>query len=552
MKKLVVMLLAFSFIFTSACGVLEVPEPTPYENGDDDNRKTEPVPQKGGTLRVPVTQIGTWNPLLVKSTDVLNFMSLIFEGVAAFDENLRPMPALASSWEVSADGRLWIFSMRKNAKWHNGEPVTAEDVIFTIEALQSGLLNSFYQKHFYGNSNILEIGLRNNDPYTFFVRLAEPDANLASKMTFPVVSKGFFKSVENMVNIKDDMSRLPVGTGPFMVESDYKYDGQSITLVRNGSWWGGETYIDKITAIVYPTNEDAREAFNNGEIDLVDTMATYVNVHSVPDSVNLYKFITNSYEFLGLNSSSPILDDINVRKAIAYAIDRKEIISKVYLNNAETVDVPIPPSHWLYNSAYRVYDFDAEKAGKLLKDAGWGDIDGDGVLDKLVNNQKVELNLKIITNRVNDFRRDALILIENHLEKVGFNVETEIVDLDVLVNEIIPEKAFDAILIGYHLDYALDVRFAFHSGEIGNGMNNFMGYASEELDSLLDAATRSIDENELKLNYEKLQQHMVRELPVISLYFRTGSLLVSRKVHGVGKNYQLGIYRNIKDWFISE
>lgn len=106
MKKLVVMLLAFSFIFTSACGVLEVPEPTPYENGDDDNRKTEPVPQKGGTLRVPVTQIGTWNPLLVKSTDVLNFMSLIFEGVAAFDENLRPMPALASSWEVSADGRL--------------------------------------------------------------------------------------------------------------------------------------------------------------------------------------------------------------------------------------------------------------------------------------------------------------------------------------------------------------------------------------------------------------------------------------------------------------
>jgi len=552
MKKLFAILLAFVFMFMSACGLLEVPEPTPFENGDDDHRETEPVPQKGGSLKVPVTQIGTWNPLLVDSVDVLNFMSLIYESVAALDENLRPVPALASGWEVSADGRLWTFSMRKDAKWHNGEPVAAEDVIFTFEALQSGLLDSYYQKHLYGNGNILEIGLRNNDLYTFYVRLAEPDSNLASKMTFPVVSKSYYVSVENMMKKKDDLSRLPVGTGPYMIDREHEYDGQSITLVRNEAWWGGETYIDKITGIVYSTNEEARNAFFNSEVDLVDTMAIYVNIHSVPDKVDLYKFMTNNYEFLGLNNSSPVLDDINVRKAIAYAIDRKEIISKVYQNNAETVDVPIPPSHWLYNSTYRVYDYDAEKAVKLLRESGWGDIDGNGVLDKLVNNQKIELNLKIITNSDNDFRRDTLNLIEKHLERVGFNVETQIVDLEVLANEIIPEKAFDAILLGYHLDYALDLRFAFHSGEIGNGMSNFMGYASEELDSLLDAAAWSLDENELKLNYEKLQQHMIKDLPVISLYFRTGSLLVNRRVHRVGRYFQLGIYRNIKDWFISE
>ena len=217
MKKLFAILLAFVFMFMSACGLLEVPEPTPFENGDDDHRETEPVPQKGGSLKVPVTQIGTWNPLLVDSVDVLNFMSLIYESVAALDENLRPVPALASGWEVSADGRLWTFSMRKDAKWHNGEPVAAEDVIFTFEALQSGLLDSYYQKHLYGNGNILEIGLRNNDLYTFYVRLAEPDSNLASKMTFPVVSKSYYVSVENMMKKKDDLSRLPVGTGPYMI-----------------------------------------------------------------------------------------------------------------------------------------------------------------------------------------------------------------------------------------------------------------------------------------------------------------------------------------------
>lgn len=549
-----------------ACDLSQPAEPSPSGNDQNiDNTNKEVKPHEGGQLRIPVQGLESWNPLIAKTTDSVNFLSLIYEGLVGYDSDLKKIPKLASDWQVSEDGRLWTFNIRKDAKWHDGTSITAEDVIFTYNILKEGVLNSVYQYNIFDNDNILEIGLKNNDKYSLFVRLAEPSSKLLDIFTFPVISKDYYESVENIIKIQKDLTKAPLGTGPYKVAEEYfSEDQESIILVRNEDWWGRRPYIDKIIGKIYANKEEARKAFIQGELDLVDTMIVYVNNKSVEEDTKLYRFMTNYYEFLGLNSESELIKDPKIRKALAYAIDRREIISKVYLNNAQTVDVPIPSNHWLYDNAYRLYDYDIDRAKRLLKEAGWQDLDGDGILDKTVDNQKIELKIKLVSNSGNDLRRDVLSLIKSHLELVGFKVETQIADMETIAKDLLATNQFDALLTGYYLDNALDLSFAFHSreiveiddiedlDEIDSIPNNFIKYRNSELDSLLDLASHSYDLNELSAVYQNIQDHMTRELPIISLYFRTGSLLVNPKLYGIDKPSQLSLYRNIEEWFIAE
>lgn len=567
MKRFFIFILVLVNIFLLvACDLSQPAEPSPSGNDQNiDNTNKEVKPQEGGQLRIPVQGLESWNPLIAKTTDSVNFLSLIYEGLVGYDSDLKKIPKLASDWQVSEDGRLWTFNIRKDAKWHDGTSITAEDVIFTYNILKEGVLNSVYQYNIFENDNILEIGLKNNDKYSLFVRLAEPSSKLLDIFTFPVISKDYYESVENIIKIQKDLTKAPLGTGPYKVAEEYfSEDQESIILVRNEDWWGRRPYIDKIIGKIYTNKEEARKAFIQGELDLVDTMIVYVNNKSVEEDTKLYRFMTNYYEFLGLNSESELIKDPKIRKALAYAIDRREIISKVYLNNAQTVDVPIPSNHWLYDNAYRLYDYDIDRAKRLLKEAGWQDLDGDGILDKTVDNQKIELKIKLVSNSGNDLRRDVLSLIKSHLELVGFKVETQIADMETIAKDLLATNQFDALLTGYYLDNALDLSFAFHSreiveiddiedlDEIDSIPNNFIKYRNSELDSLLDLASHSYDLNELSAVYQNIQDHMTRELPIISLYFRTGSLLVNPKLYGIDKPSQLSLYRNIEEWFIAE
>jgi peptide/nickel transport system substrate-binding protein len=553
-KYLACFLIALALFLFPGCSLLDVTQELPQDSNEqpEETPVPTPAPRKGGELAVPLTAPDTFNPLLTQSRDMLNFLSLLFESPIAYDENSKPIPSLVSSWEVSPDGRLWVFHVRKGVKWHNGQELTGDDILFTFQALQSGTLGSFYQKNIAGNANILETGLRNGDPYTFFVRLAEPTYQILDTLTFPVLPRSVYQSAEYMTNRKTDTSMIPVGTGPYRVDPAHPYDGASLRLVRNDSWWNGTPYIDSILAKTYATNEEVRNAFNKREVHLVDTMVVYANTNTNLNNATHYKYLTQSYEFLALNNESPLFADKSIRKAIAYAIDRKDIISKVYLNNAETVDVPIPSNSWLYDSTYRIYDYDPDRARKILTDAGWADSDGDGVLDKTTDGRKTDLSFTILTNNDNDFRRDTVSLIAEHLALVGFKVQTELVGWDQLQNERMLNHQFDAVLTGYYLDYVHDLRFALHSNQIGTGLNNFIRYRSPELDSLLDTAAKAYTEDERKAVYQKIQQHITEELPLISLYFRTGSLLVDNRVHGIGKIGELSLYRDIKDWYLAE
>jgi len=545
MRKFICYLLVVLTLLISGCGIAKIPEAHLTDSTENKSGNTsEPTqisPVYGGELRVPLTSIDTFNPLLTQSRDVLNFLGFIFESAITYDENLKPAPCLVTKWEVSPDGRLWVFYVRKGVKWHDGNSLTGEDILFTLQALQSGVLNSFFNKN-NENIKIVESGLRGGDPYTFYIRLEEPTYLVLDYLTFPILSHYVYKSVDYMMENKNNFSILPIGTGPYMVDSTYGYDGETIKLIKNSDWWNGNPYIDSILGKSYASLYQAFDAFYNNEVDLIDTTAVYSNTRLHHSNANHYKYLTSDIELLVLNDSNVLFQDKSVKKAIAYGIDRKDIISKVYLNNAETVDVPIPSKSWLYDSTYRIYDYDVQRAVKLLKEAGWEDSNGDGVLEKDFNGNNVDLSFTILTNSDNGLRVDASNLIAKHLKDIGFQVQVEAFPWDILKEERITKGEYDAVLTGYSLDSMLDLKSLLNS--------EWISYKSPELDSLLENAVRSYTDEDRLAAYKEIQKYMTEELPLISLYFRTGSLLVDSRVKNVENIDEIGTYKDIKNWFI--
>ncbi|MGI6188803.1 MAG: peptide ABC transporter substrate-binding protein [Clostridiales bacterium] len=551
-KCALTVLMLYLISVLAGCGLGNLPDLLEHnldrDTESEDEQKEKPVPVRGGELIIPIPVPDTLNPLLTRSRDMINFFGLIYEGLFEYDQNMKPRPCLVESWEVEEEGRLWRFHLRKGVKFHDGSLLTGEDVVFSFIVLQQGNLDSFFQKGLASNDNIQKIEVDLFDVHTVNVYLETPINNMPDIMTFPILPKKIYQSDVYMMERKDDMNFIPIGTGPYRVSEMLLEDGQ-IKLERNNDWWGKRPYIYSILARVYQDEMQIKQAFRSGEVDLIDITSAVTDPYSLDDDTKNYRYLTRSYECLAFNLEHPILGDIAVRKAIAYALNRKDIIFKVYLNNAEATDVPIPSDSWLYDGASRIYDFEREKAIKLLDEAGWIDLNDDGIRDKIIDSDTVELKFTILTNEDNSMRKDVAELIAQQLRQVGIAVQSMTVPWEEF-ETILLDGDFDAVLTGYYLDMFPDFQFMFHSKAIGNGLNNFIRYRDEELDRLIDEAAVLYDHDRLAESYSRIQRRLVDQLPLISLYFQTASLLTNNRVHGVEAPRELNIFRNIEEWYL--
>lgn len=563
MRKIIYSLIIVSLLLSMmGCSVSNILPESEYDNFDSNTEEEVDVPtksdlpSKGGQIRIPIAQADNINPLLTRSVDFINLYSLIYESLFTYDENLNLVPLLVESWEVLDDGKLWQFQLRKDVKWHDGREFTAKDVKHTFDLLfnefqqlEEGEAESSYAKRLFSGRDIARMEFVVNNPYAVTIVLNQPAGlTLMEALTFPILPE-----TEGERTLKlNDINSL-IGTGPYMIDSGSLEADDQINLIRNDGWWGKpQPYIDTITAHIYKNNEESLYAFKNNEVDLVDTHVIYAESYGMKGQAQLYRYLTQDFNYIGINhKKSGVLGDKKVREAIAYAMDRKDIISRVYSNNAQAVDVPIPPDAWYYDSDLRVFDYQPIKAQQLLEEAGWKDSDGDGILDKKDEGKNVNLSFTINANMDNIMQKEALNLIIEQLTEIGIDVKVRYLSWDDYIKAL-EEGDFEAVFAEYFMDLPIDLRFMFNSSEIGNGLNNYMGYRSEELDDLLESVTEIQDPQEFKDTYRKIQRHLIEELPIISLYYRTSSMVASQKIHGIKAPRELMIFRNIREWYLEQ
>jgi len=359
---------------------------------------------------------------------------------------------------------------------------------------------------------------------------------VSSKQCFKIIIKRSFRPLYFFLIII-------AGTGKYELK---EYENmRNIALIRNDNYWSDKPYIDKISVLIIPDKEAQLSLFENGDIDFVNPKVIDWGKYADEKSTKSAEFVTPNYEFIGINFRKNILQNLNIRKAIAYSIDREKIASNIYLGHGTVVDFPIMPNSWLYNNSKIELGFNNNLSATLLDESGYTLQENN---DLRTNDNGETIQLKLITNANNSLREQTAILIQDDLKKIGIQLEVEFLEWEDFEKQINSDD-YDLLLGGWELSYIPDITSAFHSSSIGS--TNFIAYNNEELDALLNSYLASGNLELKKQNFSDIEEHIVTELPYISLFFRNGAILANNKVKGDLKPQSYNIFSNIEEWYIN-
>jgi peptide/nickel transport system substrate-binding protein len=463
------------------------------------------------------------------------------------DETGTPAGCLAENWSKSDDGLVWTFNLRKDIKWHSGRELNAADITFTLDQIKALTLDPV-QKCAYGYvTDYLSSWEASADGRSVSLTLRPPFFGMLHAMTFPILpADGGYENGQ--------APKQPIGTGPYEV-SVYE-EGKSIDLAANEDWWKKQPNIPQIKVMAFTDNAAQLSSLILSQLDAAQTEDLTVAQYRDSGDANLYEYPTRYFEFMAVNFTSPDLNSKKIRQAIAYAINRKEIVSYTYVNHAIVCDTPVSPDSWLYNGKLLKYDHNIDQARQLIMLAGWKDnfkADGtagqDGFWDTSPDGVKRDLRFTLLTNRdeTSTLRYDAALLIAGQLEEAGIRVEVKSAawkDYD----QMLKQRVFDLALCGSYLSPVPDYSALFASG----GKLNIGGYHSADVDGMLQGILEASDANMLKLRIDELQNAVIEDLPIISLYFRTHSLLTVPDLRNVSGPREESAYARISQWYIGK
>lgn len=496
------------------------------------------TPVAGGELVIPIIQFDTLNPIINDNKSVYYLNRLIYDGLIKLDEHLQAQPALAKGWRASKDAKGWAFELREDVSWQDGKPFTSEDVKFTIDTIKTNIKGkkSVYSAY---TKNIKSVKIISK--YKIEIEFYTAINNPIEYFTFPIIPKHQFFSSKS---VYDDVDMIPIGTGSYKIDTYDKF--KKIKLIVNDDYWGDKPYITSILANRVPDKEVALTSVEASEMDIAEAIDFDWEKYSEDQSLKIYEYITEDYEFLGFNFRNEILQDRNVRKALGYGIDRHNLIEEVYLGHATVVDVPIHPDSYLYDENQKKYGKDLLKAKKLLKESNWENRDEDEWVE---NESGEELRLSLLVNEDNPQRIKASKIIASQLKEIGIDIVINKISWEEYQKKIRLNK-FDIVLGGWKLPDYSNIRFAFHSSYIGD--TNFIGYSSPDMDRLLDEGLIAKDITLRKEKYKQLQKLIVEDIPYFSLYFKNSSIIMKKQVKGNILPEFFNIYNNIEKAYIFE
>ena len=452
------------------------------------------------------------NPSICTELSLVSLNQLVFESVVDLDENLKPAPMLADSWEQT-DGKTWVFRLRSGIQFHNGESLTAYDVVRSYETL----VTSYVDNPYYGR---LQTIARMEATDIQEVTVTGRTGGLATlyAMNFPVMQYG---------TLADE---VPRGTGPYWyIQRD---ENDTVRLEANPLWWKQQPKIKSVLLRRYDDAGDALQAIQTGEIQMLSTASAKAALSRRLSDVTSMDYPTLTYELLIPNlSSRSLLSDVSARQAVMYAIDRSMVASNGYVDMAVQCEVPLPPTSWLYESQSAIYYYSPERALQLMNNLGWRDMTGNGKLNRINGIMLEEPNLTILTynESTNSIRENAANLIAGYLETIGFNVKVSVASSAERAREIIKARNFDLALVGVNLS-EVPTLSALLSRE---GALNMNGFSNDEMEALLTQAKGTSNEAELKKIYSDIQMYIVNRLPIMGLLFRTGTVLSTRSMGGL-------------------
>lgn len=503
-----------------------------------------PVPALGATSYLTCAIVATEDlalrPLELNQRDVVSVLDLVYEGLFAMDDDYMPQPELAYSYEFLNNGRRLQVVLRDDVTFHNGQKLTSDDVVATLDSMYE---LSGYDSDLNSEYDLVDRGLYYSTFYAIKAWEAQDERTIL--FTLRRASFGSLYALTFPILPASEVDRdMPAGTGP------YAYDGyeqgSAIWLRANEKWWKRIPQIRNIRANIYKDSEQALSAFDKQNVDIAMTRS--INASRYSGSLNSFSLTarTRQLEVLLLNRSYKYLkSDENgknlVREAISYAINRSELITSCYQGMATIAYTPVPAGTWVSNESTIRDIYDPLMAQSLLDEAGWKLAD-DGRRYK--NGEKMEeFRILVYDEPGSTVRTNAANKIAEQLQAVGIPCYVATWSRSSVLGKL-RNADYSMVLCAFNFDVSPDPGFTVTS----TGSCNYTRYRSDDMNDLLTQLRSSVTPSDYQNVMMLIQDQFEQDMPYICLYWRTGSLLSRNAFTNARDIRELEMLRGIESY----
>ncbi|WP_052344324.1 ABC transporter substrate-binding protein [Bacillus ndiopicus] len=453
------------------------------------------------------------DPRLASDSSSKRVTEVVYNGLIRLNANLEAMPDLAESWE-NPDELTWIFNLRKDVKFHDGEELTAEDVKYTFDTILDPAFQSNSLALFSPITSVEVI-----DDYKVQFNLSQPYAPLLSYLEIGIVPKHLAEADSESLTTK------PVGTGPYKFESWDK--NNKIVLTANKEYWNGAPKTDKLVYFIIPDNSTRVASLESGDIDFIHSPLSASDVERMRGNKD---FVTEEkegvgYTYLNFNMKNDKTADLKVRQAISHLIDKETISKAIYRGMDKPAKSPLIPASWAYSDDVPDFEYSPEKAKELLKEAGYEDTNGDGIVEK----NGVDLEIELSTHTEDPNRIQVVEYLQNELSKNGIKTSVTTTEWSTFSNNMMEGK-YQVALLGWLNLFDPD-RATYNQFHSSSG-NNYGKYNNPKVDALLEEGRKTNDQAKRQEIYKEIATIVNEEVAYNVLLYQGYVVIHSKKLVG--------------------
>lgn len=505
---------------------------------------------------------GIFNPLISNINIDKYVTSVVYASLMTVNDKGEQEPYLATESKVSDDMKKITYTLSDKAVWHDGEKVTANDVAYTFKAMADpnytggyyGDVQAVKGAEAYHNGEAEDIeGIKVIDDKTIEIEFEKVYAPGVTNLgNVEIIPEHIWSKVDPGEWTKQtELLNNPVGCGPYKL-TEYK-TGSHVKFEAATDFFGGEVKTPNL--VFKAINADTTQAeFKGGNVDIANVESLRKADIDALTSEGLKTVSYDNYMFtyMGFNLRKESLKDAKVRQAIMYAIDRQSILDNIVEGRGSIVNAPLLPSSWAYpeESELEQYKYDVEKAKSLLKEAGWEDKDGDGIVEN-ANGEKLELTIDCQNDH--EVRQKTATAIQESLKAAGIAVEIDTMEYSALMDKAVANHDFDLYMMGNTLSLDPDPKPMWDSAAISNEPGvigyNIVAYNNPETDKLIEEGNATLDQNERKSIYGEFAKILNRDVPEAYLFCQNVERVYNPGLEGY-KPSTFNEFYNVHNWVI--
>lgn len=497
------------------------------------NKHLKYSPKPGGEyIEGVVGYPQTINPLYAANRDIDSDLArLVYSSLFAYGPDGRLANDLAESHVVSPDGREYTIKIKNNVRWHNGDSLGADDIVFTFNLIQNSDFRSPLRSAFAG------VQVTAIDPQTVKFILSEPYSPFLDLLTFGILSKNIWGEVAPASASLNDLNLKPIGSGPYQFKSFIRNtdgDLKEYRLIRNENYYSAKPYIPSLVFKFFPDYTQAIKALNDNQVDGLSYLPFGSRAEVLAkNSLNFHELAQPEVVAIFFNKDkNKALSDKATRIALAQAIDKGQLVDDLFQGAYQRLDGPIIPQSWAYNNQLKVYDYSPDEASSFLAKKG------------------LALSLTVV-----DAGEDAVLAqkIKEFWERAGVQVNLKIISSEEAPT-VVRNRDFEAIIYGEATGGDPDVYAFWHSSQTSSSGLNLAGYSNPEVDKLLADGRVTQDQSQRLANYQKFQAMIIGDLPVVWLYSPSHTYIQSKKVKGFSGTVAVqpaDRFASLSSWYIS-